>query len=107
MSEHVMLVVSVPVAYADALRKALGEAGAGTWGSYSNVCFSYAGTGRFLPGEGAQPVIGSVGVPEEVAEERIETLCERGRLPAILDALKRTHPYEVPAFHFFPVEISL
>ena len=65
------IVVFVPVANADAIRQALGNAGAGRMGKYTFATFSTRGTGRFLPMEGAKPAIGHVGKMEEVDEERI------------------------------------
>ena len=102
----VMLVVSVPLEHADALREALGNAGAGVMGNYTNCSFSYRGVGRFLPGEGSNPAYGAVGNPAQVEEERIEMLCDRADMPRIIEALKTVHPYEEPAFHFFPIETS-
>lgn len=106
MAEHVMLVVSVPKEHADSLRAALGNVGAGTLGNYSHCSFTYEGTGRFVAGEKAEPTYGSVGTPSEVKEVRIEMLCERRQIPDIIKTLRENHPYEEPAFHYFPVEIA-
>jgi hypothetical protein len=104
-SNPVMLTVSVPIEHAEKLRKALGEAGAGVWGNYSHCSFSYTGTGRFFPNEGANPAYGKIGELSKIAEERIEMLCDEANMPAILDALRSAHPYEEPAFHYFPVKV--
>jgi len=58
------IVVYVPEAQADAIRHALGEAGAGAIGNYSHCTFSAKGVGRFLPLAGANPAIGEIGVME-------------------------------------------
>ena len=105
-SKFVMLVVSVPTKHADALRKALGDAGAGKLGNYSHCSFSYSGTGRFLPGKDAEPAAGKRGKMSSVKEERIEMLCERKKMPQIIKALRAVHPYEEPAFHFIPIELG-
>ena len=63
------------------------------------------GTGRFKPLEGANPTIGEVGKLEEVAEERIETVCESDNLSDVLKAIKDVHPYEEPATDVYPIEI--
>ncbi|AZV44417.1 hypothetical protein BAOM_3808 [Peribacillus asahii] len=68
------LVVFVPVEAEDQVREALGKAGAGAIGNYSNCSFSAEGTGRFLPGEGSEPAIGTQGTLESVSEVRIETI---------------------------------
>ncbi len=101
---HVKIVVYVPEADADAVREAMGEAGAGRLGNYSFCSFSVKGTGRFRPETGATPAIGAVGKPEEVAEERIEVVCERARAAQVIEAIKRVHPYEEVALDVYPLE---
>lgn len=91
----------MPEADADKLRKAIGEAGGGKIGNYSNTSFSVRGVGRFLPQEGANPAIGQVGKLEEVAEERIEVTCERDKLGQVVAAIRQAHPYEEPAIDIY------
>ena len=99
------IVVYVPENDADKLREAMGNAGAGKIGNYSHCTFTIKGTGRFKPLEGANPTIGEVGKLEEVAEERIETVCESDNLSDVLKAIKDVHPYEEPATDVYPIEI--
>ena len=103
MSEFVKLVVFVPEASADAVRRALKEARAGSTGNYSGCSFSSKGTGRFTPLENANPAIGEVGREEEVLEERIETFCPKGELRRIIAAIKAVHPYEEPVIEAYPL----
>jgi hypothetical protein len=100
---RVMIVVNVPQAEADALRKAIGDAGGGTLGNYSYCSFSVTGTGRFLPSQEANPTIGAVGQPEAVTEERIEVSCEQVDAPAIVKAIRQAHSYEEPAIAVYPL----
>lgn len=99
------IVVYVPESDADKLREAIGEAGAGKIGNYSHCTFTLKGTGRFKPESGANPTIGKVGKLEEVAEDRIETVCTEERLKDVLAAIKENHPYEEPATDVYPIEI--
>jgi hypothetical protein len=99
------IVVYVPEADADKLREAMGNAGAGIIGKYTHCTFTIKGTGRFKPGEGANPTIGEVGRLEEVNEDRIETVCEADKLKAVLKAIKENHPYEEPATDVYPIEV--
>ncbi len=99
------IVVYVPGPDADKLREAMGNAGAGIIGNYSHCTFTVKGTGRFRPLEGANPAIGEVGKLEEVAEDRIETVCEADKLAAVLKAIKDAHPYEEPATDVYPIEV--
>ncbi len=100
------LVIYVPTTAADAVRQAIGDAGAGRLGNYSHCSFSLEGTGRFTPLPGAQPSIGAVNVPEEVPETRIEAIYPRSRRAAVVDAALSAHPYETPAFMTFPTDVS-
>lgn len=99
------IVVYVPEKDAEKLRMAMGDAGAGIIGDYSHCTFTIKGTGRFKPLPGANPTIGEVGKLEEVAEDRIETVCEEDKLKAVLKAITDTHPYEEPATDVYPIEV--
>jgi hypothetical protein len=48
MQKRVMIVVNVPEDEADALRKAIGDAGGGKLGNYSYCSFSIRGKGRVI-----------------------------------------------------------
>ncbi len=99
------IVVYVPEGHADKLREAMGNAGAGKIGNYSNCTFTIKGMGRFKPEDGAKPVIGNVGQMEEVNEDRIETVCEEDKLHNVLKAIKAVHPYEEPATDVYQIEV--
>lgn len=103
MSSQVKIVVFVPKTHADRVRQALGEAGAGRIGNYSHCSFSSDGTGRYQPLEGANPAIGAVGSLEQVAEERIEFVCERSLARQALAAIRQAHPYEEVVFDIYPL----
>jgi hypothetical protein len=105
MEKQYKIVVYVPEANAEELRKAIGEAGAGEIGNYTYCTFTLKGIGRFLPGEEANPTIGEVGKLEEVEEDRIETVCKGEKLAAVLKAIREVHPYEEPAVDVYPIEI--
>jgi dinuclear metal center YbgI/SA1388 family protein len=92
-------VVYVPAEHADAVREALFGAGAGHVGDYSHCCWSVEGTGQFLPHEGANPTIGSIGAVERVPEQRIELVAPARLRADVLGALREAHPYEEPAFN--------
>jgi hypothetical protein len=99
------IVLYVPESHADKLREAIGNAGAGIIGNYTHCTFTIKGTGRFKPNEKANPTIGEAGKLEEVAEDRIETVCEADKLKAVLKAIKDVHPYEEPATDVYPIEV--
>ncbi|MGO9511566.1 MAG: Nif3-like dinuclear metal center hexameric protein [Mycobacterium sp.] len=94
-------VIYVPGEHAEAVQAAVFEAGAGHIGDYSHCSWSVAGTGQFLPHEGASPAIGSVGTVERVAEDRFEVVAPARARSAVLSAMRAAHPYEEPAFDIF------
>lgn len=85
------------------LREVLGQAGAGKIGNYSHCSFSIRGIGRFRPLQNAAPFIGKKGSFEEVEEEKIETVCHKDLLAAVVDAIKKAHPYEEMVIDIYPV----
>ena len=101
--KNVKIVTYVPSSHADAVREALGSAGAGHIGEYSYCSFTSAGTGRYLPSSNAKPYIGQTGTYEQTPEERIEVVCDRKQARAVIAAMKQAHPYEEVAFDIYPL----
>lgn len=93
----------VPVQFTEKVRKAIFEAGAGRIGNYSEASFSFNGTGTFKPLEGAKPFIGKKGKREKVEEVKIETLIRERDVQNVLNAMKKAHPYEEPAFDVYEI----
>jgi len=100
--ELVKLVVFVPATHLENVRSALFPH-LPAQGNYRNCSFAAGGEGTFLPLEGAQPFIGTVGKQQRVSEERLELLVERQNLPRALKALLASHPYEEPAYDLYPL----
>jgi len=103
-SKFVKIVVFAPIADAESVRKAMGEAGAGVIGNYTHSSFSSRGIGRFTPQTGATPAVGAIGKPEEVEEERIEMRCPREIVDLVVGKMKAVHPYEEVAYDIYPLE---
>jgi len=103
-STHVKIVVFVPETHTDIVREVMGKAGAGKIGNYSHCSFTSKGIGCFKPEDGASPYIGEVGKFEEVAEERIETICSREKIQEVISAIKEVHPYDEVAMDIYPLE---
>lgn len=104
MPGRLKLVVNVPLTHADALRKALGDAGAGRVEKYSHCSFSLRGTGRFTPLQGANPHIGKINQPEAVEEEQIQVDVMEADIKAVITALKAAHPYEEIGYEVYRLE---
>jgi len=97
-NDNYKLVVFVPAKSASKISNAIFAAGAGAIGNYSRCSFQAEGTGSFLPLEGAKPAVGKKGKTEKVAEVRFETIVPAEKLDAVIEAMKKAHPYETPAF---------
>jgi dinuclear metal center YbgI/SA1388 family protein len=98
------LVVYVPKSHEEIVRVAIGKAGAGSIGNYQFCSFSTIGTGRFLPGEAANPFIGSNGNLEVVEEIKIETIYPIHFEKKIVSAMIKAHPYEEVAYDLIPLD---
>lgn len=97
------LVWFVPEEALDTTRSAVFAAGAGRIGDYERCSWYTAGTGTFLPREGAEPAIGEVGREERVAELRVETVVPVGLAADVVRALLAAHPYEEVAYELYPL----
>ncbi len=95
------IAVFVPVESVDTVRDAMAAAGAGRIGDYSHCSFRSAGTGTFVPLDGAHPYIGDVGRLEEVEEHRLEMICPGSLLHTVTEAMRSAHPYEEVAFDVY------
>ena len=94
----VKIITYVPVDYADKVREAFGNAGAGKLGNYSFCSFSTRGEGRSMPLHGATPFYGTQGEVSLEQEERIEVVCERELAKRAVEQMKEVHPYEEVAY---------
>jgi dinuclear metal center YbgI/SA1388 family protein len=100
------LVTFVPVDHAEGLRNALFHAGAGHIGNYDSCSYNSEGQGTFRAGEDARPFVGESGLFHTEAETRIETILPVYKKSSVLRALLVSHPYEEPAYDFYPLSNS-
>ncbi|MGD6898934.1 Nif3-like dinuclear metal center hexameric protein [Bacillus infantis] len=98
------LAVFVPLEAAEAVIEALGRAGAGAIGDYSCCAFSSEGTGQFMPGDSADPYIGTRGQLEKVKEVKVETIFLDHLEKKVISALIKAHPYEEPAYDIYHLD---
>ena len=98
------LVFTVPLAQADEVRTAIGNAGAGKIGNYSFCSFSTRGIGRFKPEKNSSPTIGQAGKIESVEEERVECQIDGQVVKKVIAALRQAHPYEEILFDLYELE---
>jgi hypothetical protein len=100
---HYKLVWFAPREALETTRDAVFAAGGGRIGVYTRCSWYTAGTGTFLPGEGADPSIGRVGREERVSELRVETVVPVALAAEIVGALRDAHPYQEAAFELYPL----
>ncbi|MBS1718493.1 MAG: Nif3-like dinuclear metal center hexameric protein [Armatimonadetes bacterium] len=97
------IVVMTPPEARERLLDGLSAVGAGVIGNYERCAWYTAGEGTFLPLDGANPAIGAVGQHETTPETRLEMLCPHHALGAAIEAIRKHHPYEEPAFDIYPL----
>lgn len=100
------LVTYVPEAQAEGVRHALFNAGAGSIGNYDCCSYNLQGEGTFRAQEGCHPFCGEIGILHREREVRIETVLPAFKKSAVLRALLSAHPYEEPAYDFYPLRNS-
>jgi dinuclear metal center YbgI/SA1388 family protein len=93
------LVTFIPQQKTDEVLQALHNAGAGNIGNYDHCSFSVQGTGTFRPNEQANPVIGEKLKQEYVSENRVEVIFPTYLENSIVQALRKSHPYEEVAYY--------
>lgn len=101
------LCVYVPEEEAHTLKESLFNAGAGRIGNYQHCCWQTKGVGQFLGNANTQPSHGQPETPEHVDEIKIECLCPDTAIHSVVEALLANHPYETPAFAYWPVETQI
>lgn len=96
-------VTTVPLQYAESVRNALFNAGAGHIGNYDSCSYNLSGEGTFRAKEGANPHIGEIDQLHFEPEVRIETVIPVMKREEVLRALLAVHPYEEPVFDLYPI----
>jgi len=100
------LTVYVPDSHLESLKQALFAAGAGRLGDYAQCCWQVKGIGQFCALTGAVPFIGQIDQLEQVEEWRVEILLQELDREAVIDALRKNHPYQTPAFDLIKVDVG-
>ena len=98
------LVTFVPRKQADEVRDILFKYGCGCIGNYDSCSYNVEGKGTFRAGKGTHPFCGKIGELHQEDEVRIETVLPAYRRQQVTKALLEAHPYEEPAYDFYPVQ---
>jgi len=62
------------------------------------------GKGQFRPLKGSNPFLGEQDKVEEVSEYKVEIFCVADKIKEAIKAMKKAHPYEVPAYGVVKLE---
>ena len=101
--KKVKIQVFCPKDAVDKIRLAIGKTGGGIIGNYSYCAFLSSGQGYFMPMKGSNPTVGKQDVIEKVDEMKIEFVCEENKVKAVVDAIKKAHPYEEAPIDILPL----
>lgn len=99
------IIVFVPEEKVDEVAEAIFKAGGGIIGNYSKCSFRLKGEGTFLGSEDSNPAIGEKGVFEKAPEVKLEVLVDKWNIDKVINAIKKSHPYEEPAYDMYPNSI--
>lgn len=102
-AKNYSIFVAVPENFVDKVCNAAWNAGAGKIGNYQHCASSHPVQGCFKPEAGARPFT-EISEGVWTAETRLNFACDSFTLSAVLEAIRKAHPYESPALDFFPVE---
>ena len=98
------IVSFVPQDYAEKVKTALFEVGAGQIGNYSDCSFSVDGEGSFKALEGSNPFVGKQNELHFEKETRIETIFPAYLENRIIESLLKNHPYEEVAYDIYTLD---
>ncbi|MCK5856109.1 MAG: Nif3-like dinuclear metal center hexameric protein [Bacteroidales bacterium] len=98
------LVTFCPSKYAEKVRTAIFEAGAGYIGKYNQCSFNTKGEGSFRANADAKPFVGEIDQLQFEEEIRVETIFPDYFEGKIINALKKAHPYEEVAYDIYKLE---
>jgi hypothetical protein len=88
----------VPVPQKEQVKSALFALGAGKLGNYQQCSFEVTGVGQFFPMQGSHPTLGTPLQLTQVEEVKVEMLVADHLIDQVIAALKKSHPYEEPAW---------
>ena len=98
------LEVYVPGEYAEVVKNALFDAGAGNIGFYDECSFAVQGKGTFRPIEGSNPFSGTRNIREDADEQMVSVIFEHFKQHQVITAMKDAHPYEEVAYQIITLE---
>ncbi|MBQ3402957.1 MAG: divalent cation tolerance protein CutA [Synergistaceae bacterium] len=103
MTEFCKLEIFIPESHLALLQETLRACGAGHIGNYDS-CMSYSRVvGTWRPLEGTRPYSGAIGELSTEDEIKAEVTCRVDEVDAVIEAVKKIHPYEEPVINAIPL----
>lgn len=96
--------VYIPRDYLEEVKLAMFNQGGGRLGNYDHCAWQVLGQGQFRSLEQSNPFKGQKGNKEVLDEYLVEMICDKKHIKSVIDALKKTHPYEEPAYSIVRME---
>jgi dinuclear metal center YbgI/SA1388 family protein len=96
----------VPLSYHQQVSDALFAAGAGHIGNYSECSFTVEGQGTFKAGADTNPFVGEIGQRHTETEKKLEVIFPSHLQKHVLEALRKSHPYEEIAYEIIALQNS-
>ena len=103
-NELLKLEVFVPVVHAEAIRRAVFDAGGGYIGNYDECSFATGGDGTFRPLHGANPTLGEMGERHTEKEFNLSFLVPKWLKARVHAAMVKAHPYEEVAHQWIALQ---
>lgn len=94
----------VPEDHLEQVKMALFAAGAGKVGEYDCCAWQVKGEGQFKPLTESHPFVGTPYQLETIVEYKVEMVCTEDCIHAAIAAMKKAHPYEMPAYQVIRME---
>lgn len=96
--------VYIPSDYLETVKLAMFEQGGGRIGNYDYCAWQVLGQGQFRPLVQSNPFKGQKGNVEVLNEYLVEMICDEKHIKPVIAALKKSHPYEEPAYAIVRLE---
>ena len=99
--------IYVPEQALEEMKKALFEAGAWHFGGYDSCCWQTKGRSQYRSLADSLPSNGEEGKLIQITEYRIEMICVDEKVSDVVEVIKKTHPYEQPAWDLVRLAIDI
>jgi structural hemagglutinin/hemolysin toxin protein RtxA len=98
------IIFYAPSTHVESIKKAMFDAHAGIIGNYQHCAWQVLGEGQFMPLQNSNAFVGKKNHLEKIPEYKVEMVCEDEYIIEIIQALKKSHPYETPAYQVLKME---